>query len=82
MEILEKSRKRLTILHLYVFLQFTDWDRLQFPGHFLIDWIRVWQPEDAINIGCSPPAMETQQYIERHWEAYHSESLISSGSYL
>lgn len=42
-----------------------DW-----PNIMLVDWVRVYQPSDEINIGCDPPDMPTAAYINKHLEAY------------
>ena len=41
-----------------------DFDLLQFPTTMSIDYIRIYQPKNAINIGCDPPNFPTAQYIE------------------
>jgi len=41
-----------------------DLDRLQFPATMSIDYIRIYQPKDAVNIGCDPPNFPTAQYID------------------
>ena len=41
-----------------------DLANLPFPVHMRIDYIRVYQPRDAINIGCDPKDFPTAQYIE------------------
>ncbi|KAJ7770455.1 glycoside hydrolase family 16 protein [Mycena metata] len=43
-----------------------DWDHLTFPTTMSLDYVRVYQYEDAINIGCDPPAFPTQEYINTH----------------
>ncbi|KAJ7049830.1 beta-glucan synthesis-associated [Mycena amicta] len=35
-----------------------------------IDWIRVYQPADRINIGCDPKEMPTRVYIDTYIDAY------------
>lgn len=40
-----------------------DTDHLTFPTTLSLDYVRVYQYEDAINIGCDPPDFPTQQYI-------------------
>lgn len=42
-----------------------DLNHLQFPVHLTIDYIRVYQPSDAINIGCDPPDFPTEAYINK-----------------
>ncbi|KAG6821511.1 hypothetical protein H0H93_000020 [Arthromyces matolae] len=41
-----------------------DFNHLTFPNHLRIDYIRVYQPVHAINIGCDPPNFPTMNYIE------------------
>ena len=43
---------------------FVDFEHLTFPATMRVDWIRVYQPKDAINIGCDPEAFPTAAYIE------------------
>ncbi|KAG5642223.1 hypothetical protein DXG03_003392 [Asterophora parasitica] len=40
-----------------------DFEHLTFPVHMFVDYIRVYQPSDAINIGCSPVNFPTEAYI-------------------
>lgn len=42
-----------------------DLANLPFPAHMRVDYIRVYQPEDAINIGCNPKDFPTEDYINR-----------------
>ena len=43
-----------------------DFDNLQLPATMSIDYIRVYQPQDAINIGCDPVDYPTMKYIETY----------------
>ncbi|KAL0959642.1 hypothetical protein HGRIS_011344 [Hohenbuehelia grisea] len=54
-----------------------DLDHLIFPNHMRVDYIRVYQPSDAINIGCSPSGFPTESYIQRHIEAYTNPNLTT-----
>ena len=45
---------------------FVDLAHLTFPAHMRVDYIRVYQPKDAINIGCDPKAFPTKAYIEEY----------------
>jgi beta-glucan synthesis-associated protein KRE6 len=54
-----------------------DLDDLVFPAVLTIDYIRVYQPEDAINIGCDPPDFPTKAYINKHIEAYTNPNLTT-----
>ncbi|KAG1731015.1 glycoside hydrolase family 16 protein [Suillus lakei] len=60
-----------------------DFENLQFPATMLIDYIRVYQPSNAHNIGCDPPEFPTATYIETYKEAYTNFNLTgwSSPSY-
>ncbi|KAI3433376.1 hypothetical protein D9Q98_003193 [Chlorella vulgaris] len=40
-----------------------EYERLTFPSQMKVDWIRVYQPVDQINVGCSPPEFPTAQYV-------------------
>lgn len=42
-----------------------DLDHLGFPVHMSIDYIRVYQPQDAINVGCDPKDFPTAAYINQ-----------------
>ncbi|KAF8798720.1 glycoside hydrolase family 16 protein [Phlegmacium glaucopus] len=54
-----------------------DLEHLTFPTHMRIDYIRVYQPVDAINIGCSPKDFPTEAYINRYIEAYTNPNLTT-----
>jgi beta-glucanase (GH16 family) len=42
-----------------------DLDHIVFPVHMFVDYIRVYQPKDAVNIGCDPKNYPTAKYIEK-----------------
>jgi hypothetical protein len=42
---------------------FVDLEHITFPSVMKIDWVRVYQDPNAINIGCDPPDFPTQAYI-------------------
>ncbi|KAF8897828.1 glycoside hydrolase family 16 protein [Infundibulicybe gibba] len=52
-----------------------DFNHLTFPNHLRVDYIRVYQPPDAINIGCDPKSFPTLDYINAHIEAYTNPNL-------
>ncbi|KIK44112.1 glycoside hydrolase family 16 protein [Suillus luteus UH-Slu-Lm8-n1] len=52
-----------------------DFENLQFPATMLIDYVRVYQPSNAHNIGCDPPEFPTATYIETYKEAYTNFNL-------
>lgn len=43
-----------------------DYDKLQFPTTLRIDWVRVYQDPNNINIGCDPPDFPTAEYIKAY----------------
>ncbi|SJL05545.1 related to KRE6-glucan synthase subunit [Armillaria ostoyae] len=56
---------------------YVDLDHLTFPTTMSIDYIRVYQPKDSINIGCNPDDFPTQAYIEEYIEAYTNPNLTT-----
>ena len=48
-----------------------DVGNLQFPAVMLVDYIRVYQDPDNINIGCDPADFPTQAYIEKYVFPYN-----------
>ncbi|KAJ6557640.1 beta-glucan synthesis-associated [Mycena capillaripes] len=56
---------------------FVDFDHLTFPATMRIDWVRVYQHPDKINIGCDPPDRPTGAYIDTYSEAYTNPLLTT-----
>ncbi|KAG6874469.1 hypothetical protein C0995_010379 [Termitomyces sp. Mi166 len=54
-----------------------DLDHLTFPTQMKVDYIRVYQPADAINYGCNPPDFPTADYINTYIEAYTNPNLTT-----
>ncbi|KAJ3910134.1 beta-glucan synthesis-associated [Lentinula edodes] len=52
-----------------------DFEHLTFPTSMAIDWIRVYQPKDATNIGCDPKDFPTAAYV--YLEAYTNPNLTT-----
>ncbi|KAJ7703191.1 beta-glucan synthesis-associated protein-domain-containing protein [Mycena rosella] len=48
-----------------------------FPVHLAIEYIRVYQPKSAINIGCNPPEFPTSDYINKYIDAYTNPNLTT-----
>lgn len=48
---------------------------LIFPTKYLIDYVRVYQRKDRVNVGCSPKNMPTHDYIQDHINAYTNPNL-------
>ncbi|CAK5274062.1 unnamed protein product [Mycena citricolor] len=56
---------------------FIDFQNLVFPAVMKIDYIRVYQPPDQINVGCDTAARPTQDYINTYLEAYTNPNLTT-----
>ena len=41
-----------------------DLENLPFPATMSVEYVRVYQPKDAINTGCDPKEFPTKQYID------------------
>ncbi|GAA5832111.1 hypothetical protein JCM3766R1_003725 [Sporobolomyces carnicolor] len=54
-----------------------DYNHLTFPAKMRVDWIRVWQQKDKIDIGCDPESNPTVQYIIDNPELYHNPNLTT-----
>jgi beta-glucan synthesis-associated protein KRE6 len=53
---------------------------LTFPATMLIDYVRVYQPRNAHNIGCDPKDRPTMTYISSYAEAYTNPNFTLWGS--
>ncbi|AOA64404.1 Beta-glucan synthesis-associated protein [Komagataella phaffii CBS 7435] len=56
---------------------YIDWPSLNFPVTMKIDYVRVYQPPGAINVGCDPADHPTYDYIQQHSNAYQNVNLTS-----
>ncbi|EIM83185.1 glycoside hydrolase family 16 protein [Stereum hirsutum FP-91666 SS1] len=54
-----------------------DFDDLVFPATMHIDYIRVYQRPDSINVDCDPPDFPTAAYISQYEEAYTNPNLTT-----
>ncbi|KIY70163.1 glycoside hydrolase family 16 protein [Cylindrobasidium torrendii FP15055 ss-10] len=54
-----------------------DLDNLVFPAIMKVDYVRVYQPKNAINLGCDPEDFPTKAYIEEYAEAYANPNLTT-----
>jgi beta-glucan synthesis-associated protein KRE6 len=43
-----------------------DLEHLTFPNHMYVDYIRVYQKEGQINVGCDPKDFPTEAYINQY----------------
>ncbi|CAK9439181.1 uncharacterized protein LODBEIA_P34050 [Lodderomyces beijingensis] len=56
---------------------YIDWNSINFPVEMQIDYIRIYQPANAQNIGCDPDDFPTYDYIQRHLNVYENVNLTS-----
>ncbi|KAJ6467111.1 glycoside hydrolase family 16 protein [Mycena vitilis] len=56
---------------------YIDFEHLVFPATMRIDWVRVYQHPDRINIGCDTPEKPTAAYIATYSEAYTNPLLTT-----
>ncbi|EDK44595.1 beta-glucan synthesis-associated protein KRE6 [Lodderomyces elongisporus NRRL YB-4239] len=49
---------------------YIDWPSLSFPSKMRVDYVRVYQPEDEVNMGCDPDDYPTYDYIQDHLNIY------------
>lgn len=49
---------------------YIDWPSLVWPSILRIDYVRIYQPKDQINVGCDPPSHPTYKYIQDHLDIY------------
>ncbi|TFK38137.1 beta-glucan synthesis-associated protein KRE6 [Crucibulum laeve] len=52
-----------------------DFEALVLPAVMSVDYIRVYQPKSAMNIGCDPVNYPTAKYIETYKEVYTNPNL-------
>jgi len=50
-----------------------DFDHLTFPTTMRVDYIRVYQPSNQINIGCDPSGFPTAAYINQSVSLFISQ---------
>ncbi|KAF5313575.1 hypothetical protein D9611_010170 [Ephemerocybe angulata] len=48
---------------------------MMFPGEMLVDYVRVYQRKNEINVGCDPKGYPTKKYIDDHLEAYQDVNM-------
>jgi len=56
-----------------------NFEHLTLPATMSVDYIRVYQPKDAHNIGCDPSNFPTAAYIDTYAEAYSNPNLTLWG---
>ncbi|BGP13216.1 hypothetical protein JCM10213v2_001135 [Rhodosporidiobolus nylandii] len=51
-----------------------QWGRIQFPGEFRIDYVRLYQKKGQ-SLGCDPKSHPTRDYIESHPALYNDPNI-------
>ncbi|KAJ7733388.1 glycoside hydrolase family 16 protein [Mycena maculata] len=54
-----------------------DFAHLTFPAVMRVDWVRVYQDPDNVQVGCDPAAYPTADYINEYMEAYTNANLTT-----
>lgn len=49
---------------------YIDWPSFRFPMHMRVDYVRVYQPPNLIDMTCDPDGYPTTNYINAHLDAY------------
>ncbi|KAK6454175.1 glucan synthase subunit [Scheffersomyces xylosifermentans] len=56
---------------------YIDWPSIVFPSNFRIDYVRVYQPQGNVNVGCDPVDYPTYDYIQQHLDIYSNPNLTT-----
>lgn len=56
---------------------YIDWAALTFPAYMTIDYVRVYQPENAILMTCDPESHPTYDYIQSHKNLYYNANITT-----
>lgn len=56
---------------------YIDWPSIFFPVTMSLDYVRIYQPSDAISVTCDPEGYPTYDYINSHANAYHNPNLTT-----
>lgn len=54
-----------------------DTSTMIFPAEMLVDYVRVYQRSQGMNVGCNPPGYPTNDYINNHIEAYTNPNITT-----
>lgn len=56
---------------------YIDWPSLNFPVQMHVDYVRIYQPEDAVSMTCDPEDYPTYDYIQNHLNIYSNSNITS-----
>ncbi|KAG8940159.1 hypothetical protein FRC04_005603 [Tulasnella sp. 424] len=60
---------------------FIEFNQLTFPAIMAVDYVRVYQDKNNMNVGCDPDGFPTTTYIEKHVDAYMNANLTTWAQY-
>ena len=72
----DEADLKIANFHMSDGFQPVDWANLEWPAHYRIDYVRVYQRGDG-HMGCDPPERPTKDFIERHKVAYSNPNLTT-----
>ncbi|XBW34578.1 hypothetical protein QEN19_000141 [Hanseniaspora menglaensis] len=56
---------------------YINWQSIFFPVTMSVDYVRIYQPSDAVSITCDPTNFPTYDYINDHKAAYYNNNMTS-----
>ncbi|KAF8181436.1 beta-glucan synthesis-associated protein-domain-containing protein [Mycena galopus ATCC 62051] len=56
---------------------FIDFEHLTFPAVMRVDYVRVYQDPDNVQVGCNPADYPTAEYINQYMQAYTDANLTT-----
>ncbi|CCH46962.1 Beta-glucan synthesis-associated protein KRE6 [Wickerhamomyces ciferrii] len=56
---------------------YIDWASIMFPVTHQIDHVRLYQPEDQVDVTCDPTDYPTYDYIQSHKNVYYNANLTT-----
>ncbi|CAI4861689.1 AFI_G0056930.mRNA.1.CDS.1 [Saccharomyces cerevisiae] len=56
---------------------YIDWQYIFFPVVMSIDYVRIYQPSNAISVTCDPSDYPTYDYIQSHLNAFQNANLTT-----
>lgn len=56
---------------------YIDWQFIFFPVTMSIDYVRIYQPNDSVDMTCDPASHPTYDYIQSHLNAYMNPNLTT-----
>ncbi|WVQ84132.1 hypothetical protein IAT38_006279 [Cryptococcus sp. DSM 104549] len=73
----EEPMAMIINLHMSNNFQAVNFANLNWPNYMRVDYVRVYQKPDEINIGCDPADYPTADYIARHADVYNNPNITT-----